>query len=88
LENGCYKVFMVIGAIRDFTRAVPFQPYEIQMVSGARYEVPHPDFIIISPSGSFVIVVDAQEHVHHLSSLLIERASPMNGRRKSKSARK
>jgi len=79
---------MVIGAIRDFTRAVPFQPYEIQVVSGARYEVPHPDFIFISPRGSWVIVVDAQEQVHHLSSLLIERAALINGRRKSKSPRK
>jgi hypothetical protein len=81
-------VFVVIESIRDFTRAVPFQPYEIQMVSGARYEVPHPDFILISPRGSFVIVVDAHEHPHHLSSLLIERASPIDGGRKGRSARK
>jgi hypothetical protein len=79
---------MVIESIRHFTRAVPFQPYEIQMVSGARYEVPHPDFILISPRGSYVIVVDARERPHHLSTLLIERASPINGHRKTKRARK
>jgi hypothetical protein len=79
---------MVIESIRNFTRAVPFQPYEIQMVSGARYEVPHPDFILISQRGSFVVIVDARDRPHHLSTLLIERASPIRGRRRVKSARK
>jgi hypothetical protein len=79
---------VVIESIRQFTRAVPFQPYEIQMVSGARYEVPHPDFIFISPRGSYVIVVDAQERPYHLSSLLIESASPLHVPRKGKSTKK
>jgi hypothetical protein len=76
---------MVIDSIREFNRNVPFTPYEIQTVSGDRYTVPHPDFISISPKGSFVVVIDAKEHPHHLSSLLIERASLLNshGRRKS-----
>jgi hypothetical protein len=76
---------MVIESIREFNRNVPFTPYEIQTVSGDRYTVPHPDFISISPKGSFVVVIDAKERPHHLSSLLIERASLLNshGRRKS-----
>jgi len=75
---------MVITSIREFNRAVPFTPYEIQTVRGKRYTVPHPDFISISPQGSFVIVIDAKERPHHLSSLLIERASLLhqNSRRK------
>jgi len=76
---------MVIESIREFNRNVPFTPYEIQTVSGDRYTVPHPDFISISPKGSFVVVIDAKERPHHLSSLLIERAALLNshGRRKS-----
>jgi hypothetical protein len=76
---------MVIESIREFNRTVPFAPYEIQTVSGDRYQVPHPDFISISPKGSFVVVIDSKERPHHLSSLLIERASLLNsqGRRKS-----
>jgi len=66
---------MVISSIREFNRSVPFAPYEIQTVSGKCYVVPHPDFISISPKGSFVVVIDAKERPHHLSSLLIERAS-------------
>ena len=48
---------MVIQSIREFNRAVPFKPYQIRMVSGETYEVPHPDFLSVSPKGSFVIVI-------------------------------
>jgi hypothetical protein len=83
-----FKASMVIESIRALSRSVPFRPYEIQTVSGARYQVPHPDFIAISARGSYVVVIDEDERPHHLSSLLIERVSPISPRRKHKSARK
>lgn len=70
---------MVIASIREFNRSVPFVPYEIHTASGEHYTVPHPDFISISPKGSFVVVIDAKERPHHLNALLIERASLLNG---------
>jgi hypothetical protein len=73
---------MVIESIREFNRAIPFEPYEICMAGGERYIVPHPDFILVSPKGSFVIVTDAKERPHHLNALLIERASPLSRRRR------
>jgi hypothetical protein len=73
---------VVIQSIREFNRAVPFVPYQIRMTSGQRYEVPHPDFIFVSPKGSFVVVVDKKDRPHHLSSLLIESASLSNGSRR------
>ena len=79
---------MVIESIREFNRAVPFVPYEIRTVSGDRYSVPHPDFISISPRGSFVVIIDAKERPHHLSALLIERASPINMRRRLKGGKR
>jgi hypothetical protein len=89
LLTGCagLKSFMVIDSIREFNRAVPFNPYEIHTASGERYTVPHPDFISISPKGSFVVVIDAKERPHHLSSLLIERASLLNLHRRKGSGR-
>jgi len=78
---------MLIQTIRELNSHVPFEPYEIQMVSGERFPVPHPDFILVSPRGSYVNVVDAKDHHHHLSALLIERVSPVRrhgGRRKAK----
>jgi len=78
---------MVIESIRGFNRAVPFTPYEIHMASGERYPVPHPDFILVSPRGNYVIVVDAKERPHHLNAVLIERASPLNGNRRKNGKR-
>ena len=52
------------------------------MVSGEHYVVPHPDFILVAPKGSYVIVTDAKERPHHLNAILIERVSPLNGSRR------
>jgi hypothetical protein len=82
-----HKIFMVVESIREFNRAVPFKPYEIQMASGQRYEVPHPEFILISPRGSYVVLVDADESPHHLSTLLMERVSLLQGRRARKTGK-
>ena len=56
-----YESSVVIGSIREFNRSVSFIPYEIHTASGERHKVPHPDFVSISPKGSFVVVIDAQE---------------------------
>jgi hypothetical protein len=79
---------VVINSIREFNHAVPFVPYEVHMAGGETYEVPHPDFISISPRGSYVIIIDAQERPHHLNALLIDRASPLNGRKPPKNRRR
>ena len=75
-----YKLFVVIESMRQFNRSVPFAPYEIHTASGERYSVPHPDFISISPRGSFVVVIDSKDRPHHINALLIERASLLNSR--------
>jgi hypothetical protein len=82
-----YQLSVVIASIREFNRSVPFLPYEIHTASGERYKVPHPDFISISPKGSFVIVIDARERPHHLNPLLIERASLLNDHRRRNAKR-
>lgn len=74
---------MIIESIRKFNHAVPFVPYGIHTASGT-YEVPHPDFVIVSPRGSFVIVFDPKDVPHHISPLLIERASLPNGQKRRK----
>jgi hypothetical protein len=83
-----YKIRMVVTSIRELNRAVPFKPYTIHMASGESFKVPHPDFIMVSPKGSFVIVMDAEEYPHHLNSLLIERVSLRNGHRPRKNGKR
>jgi hypothetical protein len=69
---------MLVEAIREFNRAVPFVPYEIRTNGGQRLRVPHPDFIMVSPRGSWVIVTDERERPRHISSLLIEEIVPVS----------
>jgi len=71
---------MPIEAIREFNRAVPFRPYEIRTNGGERLRVPHPDFILVSPKGAWIIVTDEQEHPRHISSILIEEVAPIRKR--------
>jgi hypothetical protein len=78
---------VVIESIREFNRAVPFVRYEIHTASGETYEIPHPDFIFVSPRGSYVVVVDSKDPKdvpHHISALLIEGASLRNGQKPRK----
>lgn len=75
---------MIIESIRELNHTVPFQPYEIRMASGKRHRVPHPDFVLVSPRGNYVIVVDAKDRPHHLSTLLIEEAVVSNGHSRTK----
>ena len=79
---------MVIESIRKFNHAVPFVPYEIRTVSGETYEIPHPDFILVPPKGSYVVVIDPKEAPNHISALLIERATPHDGQRRRKTRKR
>src|SRR5215475_5502821 len=67
---------VVIESICKFKHALPFVPYEIRTVSGETYEIPHPDFILVPPTGSYVVVIDTKdpkEAPNHIRKLLIER---------------
>lgn len=83
-----YAIRMVISSIRELNRAVPFKPYKLKMVSGESFIVPHPDFVSVSPKGSLVVFIDADDCPHHLSSLLIESVSPRKSGRARKSAKR
>lgn len=72
---------LVVASIREFKRAVPFKPYEIRMTNGECFKVLHPDFVCISPKGSFVLFIDANDCPHHLDTLLIESVSVCNSHR-------
>ena len=71
---------MLVEAIREFIRASPFVPFEIRTNGGERLRVPHPDFVLIAPRGGWVIVTNDQDHVRHISSLLIEEVAPIRTR--------
>jgi hypothetical protein len=74
------RCFRVIESIREFNGAAPLVPCEVRMADGERYPVPHPDFILVSRRGPYVVIEDSEGRPHHLNVLLIDRASPVNGR--------
>jgi hypothetical protein len=81
---------VVIESIRKFNHAVPFVPYEIRTVRGETYEVPHPDFILVPPKRSYVVVIDPKdpkEAPNHISAL-IERATPLDGHTQRKTRKR
>jgi hypothetical protein len=80
-----YSFLVIVESIRKFNHAVPFVPYEIRTVSGETYEISHPDFILVSPKESYVVVIDSKdpkEAPNHISALLIERATPLDGQQR------
>jgi hypothetical protein len=68
---------MLVETIRELNRAIPFVPYEIRTNGGVRLPVPHPDFVLVSPRGAWVIVTDESDRPRHISSLLIEEVAPL-----------
>lgn len=78
----------LVETIREFNRAVPFKPYEIRTNGGQRLVVPHPDFIFVSPKGSWVIVTDTEDRPRHISAILIEEVAPVPARRADASRKK
>jgi hypothetical protein len=52
---------MTSDELRKWQRNQPFAPFEIVMVDGRHYEVPHPEFIWVPPGrGTWVYVADPE----------------------------
>ena len=67
---------MVIEAIRELNRSVPFHPYSIRLTGGTVHRVPHADFIAVAPKGTWVIVSDENDRPHWISTLSIQEVTP------------
>lgn len=42
---------MTIQQLRAVLKAVPFRPFNLHMADGRSFPIPHPDFLIMSPTG-------------------------------------
>ena len=65
----------------------PSCPTKFTLRVAKTYEIPHPDFIFVSPGGFVSVVVDSKDPKdvpHHISALLIERGSLLNGQKRRK----
>ncbi len=60
---------MTIPQLRAAHKAVPFQPFTLQMADGRAFSVPHPDFLSLSPTGRTVILSQEDENFSILGLL-------------------
>jgi hypothetical protein len=81
---------MTLGELRKWQKQEPFEPFEIVMVDGRVFGVPHPEFIWIPPgNGTWVYVADpvsgSADHVNTvvISSVRASRKSGTSRRRKA-----
>jgi hypothetical protein len=51
-------------------RQQPFQPFTIRLVDGRSFHVPHPEWVIVSPSGRTAIVFE-QDDSHSVLDLML-----------------
>jgi hypothetical protein len=63
--------------------ATPFVPFRVHMASGNSADVPHPDFMHLSPTGRWLIVNRPDDSVEMIDILLVTSVEtlPRNGSR-------
>jgi hypothetical protein len=47
---------MNVKSLREAKNHQPFQPFVVTFADGRRFEIPHPDFLSINPSGRDAVV--------------------------------
>lgn len=69
--------------IRKLYGSTPFQPFRVHMANGKSVDVPHPDFMHLSPTGRRLIVDQMDDSFEIIDVLLIASLEtlPKNGSR-------
>jgi hypothetical protein len=79
----CYFFLMTGEQIRRHFEATPFVPFRVHMASDKSANVPHPDFMHLSPTGRWLIVDRPDDTVEMIDLLLVTslKTLPRNGSR-------
>jgi hypothetical protein len=62
---------MTTERVRAHYMARPFQPFAIHLADGGQINVPHPEFMLISPSGRTVVVTQPDDTFNIIDLLLV-----------------
>jgi len=66
---------MAPDRIRDLLKAIPFEPFTVELGSGKRVPLKHPDYALLSPAGRTLVVHNDEEHMEIIDVFLITNAS-------------
>jgi len=83
MRNPGILCFMTGEQIWRHFEATPFVPFRVHMASGRSADVPHPDFMHLSPSGHWLMVDLPDDTVEMIDVLLVTSLEtlPRNGSR-------
>jgi hypothetical protein len=74
---------MTANEFRDMLRAQPFRPFLVKTTDGDTHRVEHPDYALVSPSKTEVVIYDRDGHFRHVAMNHIVSLEPhRNGSRK------
>ena len=62
---------MDVAQLRQFSEARPFRPFKLVLPSDRELDVPHPEFIAVSPKGNTAVVWRKDGVGEHLDVRLI-----------------
>ncbi len=67
--------------IRSLYKAIPFQAFRVHMADGRSVDIPHPDFMHLSPTGRRLIVARSDDSFEVVDILLVTsvKTLPQNG---------
>ncbi len=74
----------------EWTTASPFVPFEFELTTGERFQVRHPEHLLVGKTACYLATYDGDvvERMHHIGLLHIVKVEKMRNGRAKKKARK
>jgi len=74
---------MTATEFRDMLKISPFRPFLVKTTDGDTHRVEHPDFALVSPANTEVVIYDKDGHFRHVAMNHIVSLAPIrNGTKK------
>ena len=72
--------------IREMYEATPFRPFRVHMANGKSADVPHPEFMHLSPNGQRLIVDSSEDAFEIIDVSLVTSVEtlPKNGSKRAR----
>lgn len=58
-------------SLREVIHAQPFRPFALMLADGTRLHVPHPEWLVVTPTGRTVVWMDKDDRVKLLDIALL-----------------